>query len=52
MIDDAIPFQTLVKLQSQMEQDLDTHVDIVIKGLVEPIILHRAMKDMRYATRH
>ena len=52
MIDSEVSFSALLKLQAQMESDLNIHVDIVIKELAEPIILYRAMKDMQYATRH
>ena len=52
MVDGEISFKTLIRLQQRLEADLQTHVDIVIKDLAEPIILHRAMKDMRYATGH
>ena len=51
MVDSPIPFESLINLQAQLESDLNTPVDILIKTLAEPIILHRAMKDMRYATR-
>ncbi|MFC3196108.1 nucleotidyltransferase family protein [Parapedobacter deserti] len=51
MIDTPIPFEALINLQAQLESDLNTPVDILIKTLAEPIILHRAMKDMRYATK-
>jgi uncharacterized protein len=52
MVDGPVSFKSLLRLQAQMESDLQTHTDILIKEFTEPIILHRAMKDMKYATRH
>lgn len=52
MIDANYSFNGLLQLQQRMEKDLKINVDIMIKELAEPIVLHRALKDMKYATRH
>lgn len=49
--------EDLVYLQVQdIKQKLETQTgipfDIMVKKNAEPVILHRALKDMRYATAH
>ncbi|TDW97597.1 nucleotidyltransferase family protein [Dinghuibacter silviterrae] len=51
MIDSPVSVEVLLRLQQKMETDLQTPVDIMLKDLAEPIILFRAMKDVKYATR-
>ena len=51
LVDQSVPFEDVYKLQLKMEAELQAHVDIMIKELAEPIILYRALKDIRYATR-
>ncbi len=52
MIDEKITFDNLLQMKEEIQLDLKTPVDILVKEFAEPIILHRAMKDMRYATRY
>ncbi len=48
MIDDDAPdFEKLIKLRNFLEQTLEMKVDLMIKKYADPIILYRAMKDMK-----
>jgi len=50
LIDDRIDYQSRIALKTFLETKLQIPVDIVIRDFAEPIILHRALKDMKYAT--
>ena len=51
LIDETIPYQQLIALREQIRQDLKIPVDVMLKDYAEPIILHRALKDMKYAVK-
>jgi predicted nucleotidyltransferase len=45
-------FKKLMGLRDYLEQLLGLPVDVVVKRYADPVILHRAMKDVKYATLH
>ncbi|WP_128544011.1 nucleotidyltransferase family protein [Larkinella soli] len=51
LIEDDVPYKKLIQLRDDLQQDLGVQVDIMLKPFAEPIILNRALKDIRYATR-
>ncbi len=52
LIEENLDYESRVKLASLVEKAFHTRVDLVVKQFAEPIILHRALKDIQYATRH
>lgn len=50
LFEERMDYDTRLKLKEYLEQELCVPVDIVIKDFAEPIILHRALKDLKYAT--
>jgi uncharacterized protein len=51
MVEEDLPYQQLIRLRETLQHDLQVPVDVMLKRYAEPIILHRALKDVRYATR-
>ena len=51
LLEEKIPFEKRMELQEFLEKSLHTKIDLVLKQIAEPIILFRAMKDIKYATR-
>ncbi|GAB3545873.1 nucleotidyltransferase domain-containing protein [Spirosoma fluminis] len=51
LIDDIIPYRQLILLRNVLQKDLELPVDVMLRAYAEPIILHRALADVRYATR-
>jgi predicted nucleotidyltransferase len=51
IVEDDIPYQQLIQLKNTLQHDLHIPIDVMLKRYAEPIILHRAMKDVKYATR-
>jgi predicted nucleotidyltransferase len=51
LIDDVIPYHQLILLRDVLQKDLELPVDLMLRAYAEPIILHRALADVRYATR-
>lgn len=51
IVEDDIPYQQLIQLKNTLQRDLHIPIDVMLKRYAEPIILHRAMKDVKYATR-
>ncbi|WP_421825637.1 nucleotidyltransferase family protein [Larkinella sp.] len=51
IVEDDIPYQQLIELKNTLQGDLHIPIDVMLKRYAEPIILHRAMKDVKYATR-
>ena len=41
-------YKKLIAFKNEVEAITNLHVDIMIKKYANPIVLHRAMKDMRY----
>lgn len=51
LIDENIPYKQLIALRDLLQADLNIPVDLMLKQYAEPIILHRALADIQYATR-
>lgn len=49
LLDEKMDYNKRVRLKKFLEKELQTDVDIIIKPFAEPIILHRALKDIKYA---
>lgn len=49
MIDDDIDFKKLLELKIFLETKIGNRFDIMQKKYAEPVILYRAMKDLKYA---
>ena len=47
---DNYSVKNLISLKSDLEKITEKKVDIMLKKYANPIILHRAEKDMRYVT--
>jgi len=52
LIEDDIDPNKLIELKAFLENSLHKKVDVVLKKFANPIILHRAQKDLHYATQH
>lgn len=50
LVDEKLDYHTRLELKKFLEDKLQVPVDIVIRDFAEPIILHRALKDIKYAT--
>ncbi len=46
--DDGVRPENLIKLKDELEREFEIKVDIMTKKFANPIVLHRARKDMRY----
>ncbi|MBS1578362.1 MAG: nucleotidyltransferase domain-containing protein [Bacteroidetes bacterium] len=51
LIDEEVKADTLIMFQQKLEADIKIPVDVVISKYAEPIILHRAKRDLQYANR-
>ncbi len=51
LIDEDIPYKQLIALRELLQTELNTPIDVMLKRYAEPIILHRALTDIQYATR-
>jgi predicted nucleotidyltransferase len=49
LIEEPLHFQQLLSLQKLLETKTGCRVDIVQKEYAEPVIFHRALKEVRYA---
>ncbi|MEZ0542479.1 nucleotidyltransferase family protein [Fibrella arboris] len=49
LIEEDIPYQTLIALRNELQADLTIPIDLMIRRYAEPIILRSALKDIRYA---
>ena len=52
LIEDDIDPDNLIHLKMQLENSFHKKVDIVLSKFANPIILHRAQKDLHYATQY
>ncbi len=48
LIEDDISLEKALEFQEELESFIDNRLDIMLKRLANPIILHRAMKEIRY----
>lgn len=49
LIDERLEYDKRLELRKILEEQLRVPVDIVVRDFAEPIILHRALKDIKYA---
>ena len=50
LLEDKLDYEKRNSLKLFLESRLNIPVDIVVKDYAEPIILYRALKDIKYAT--
>ena len=48
LIEDDLSLETALEFKNRLEALVDNTLDIVLKRWANPIVLHRAAKDMRY----
>jgi len=51
LLEEPIPYQQLIALREQLQDDLKIPVDVMLRQYAEPIILYRALKDVKYAVK-
>jgi predicted nucleotidyltransferase len=51
IIEDNVKTEAIIYLSEKLKNDIQTPVDIILSKYAEPIILHQAKQDMKYATR-
>jgi hypothetical protein len=49
LIEDDLDYKSLLELKVLLESQTGYKVDLLQKKYAEPVILHRALKDIRYA---
>lgn len=52
LIEDNIDYRVLSKLRDELQRLMNKRIDIVIARYANPIVLHRARKEIVYVTRH
>lgn len=52
LIEEDIEPEKLIELKELLEKTFQKKIDMVLKKFANPIILHRAKKDMQYATEY
>ena len=52
IIEENIDYRILSAFRDELQKLLNKQIDIVIAKYANPIILHRAMKEIVYVTRH
>lgn len=52
LIEDSDDYSNLIQFQTELEELLHKDVDIVIEKFANPIVLHRAKKDLVYVTQY
>lgn len=52
LIEDALSLQQACMLRDELESNLGFKIDLVLKDRCDPIILRRALLDLRYVERH
>ena len=48
LIEDDVSLETALQFKQSLEQVIDNSLDVMLKTWANPIVLHRAMKDIRY----
>ena len=51
-IEEEIDYNQIMDLKNKLETKTGFSFDIMLKKNAEPVILHRALKDMQYAASH
>lgn len=52
LVEDNVNYKQLLLFRSELESLLKKKVDIVIEKYANPIVLHRARKELIYVSRH
>lgn len=52
LIEENINYRQLALLRDELQKHLDKRIDIVMVKYANPIVLHRAMKEVVYVTKH
>lgn len=50
LIDPYLDYRLRMQMKEELAELLQTKVDLVVRELMDPIVMHRANKDMKYAT--
>ena len=48
LIEDDVSLETALQFKQCLEQIIDNPLDVMLKNWANPIVLHRAMEDIRY----
>lgn len=48
LIEDDLSLETALELKIKLESLVDNRMDVMLKSWANPIVLHRAMKDIQY----
>ncbi|KUO75814.1 MAG: nucleotidyltransferase [Desulfosporosinus sp. BRH_c37] len=52
LIEDNVDYQSLSVFRDELQKLTNKHIDIVIARYANPIVLHRAKKEIIYVTEH
>ena len=50
LIDPYLEYRVRMQLREELQELLHSKVDMVVRELMDPIVMYRAKKDLRYAT--
>lgn len=51
LIEDDLSLEAALRFKQCLEEVIDNNLDVMLKSWANPIVLHRAMKDIRYVER-
>lgn len=51
LIEDDLSLEAALQFKQCLEEVIDNNLDVMLKSWANPIVLHRAMKDIRYVER-
>jgi predicted nucleotidyltransferase len=51
LIEDDLTLEAALQFKQCLEEVVDNSLDVMLKSWANPIVLHRAMKDIRYVER-
>lgn len=49
LIEEPVSLEVLISLRNILKKDIEIPIDIILSKYAEPIILHRAKQDLKYA---
>ncbi|MBA1335370.1 MAG: hypothetical protein HPY66_0992 [Firmicutes bacterium] len=52
LIEDNVDYKSLSELRDELQRLMNKRIDIVIARYANPIVLHRAKKEVVYVTKH
>ncbi len=52
LIEDSVDYRILFALRDELQKLMNKRIDIVIARYANPIVLHRAKKEVVYVTKH